>query len=273
MENQENIASIIGFGCLFFVFLALIITVITLSSKHRIQEKENKIRLIEKEKQLEVFMAATNAEETQKIKIASQLHDEIIPVLAHAGRNIYSEITKLENQGIKLPVLKEELKVFTVLQDNIREIIHDIVPILFTSFGLLKAIEVQVKQMKNEAGSVAEFRNDTSFTSELPFSINEQLIIFKICREILNNLLKHSNYDYLLVSLEEVQDDFVIIFSHDGKAISNQEIKELRESGLGMGLKLLESRRLMLNAEINYYNEQDVVYIKLKVPIENETNN
>lgn len=254
-------------SCAAIIFFVMLLYITISISKRKNLETENKLRLIEKEKQVELLTAIAKAEDFQKIKLASHLHDIILPIATNASSRSGEIISKIEKQGIDLQNLKNELKAFPLIQDSIRQVIHEIVPELFTSFGLLKAIEVYLRDMNKGASSIAEFRNKIKFSGEPPFSINDQLVIFKICREIINNLQKHSNYEYLNVSLEEVKENFTLLFSHDGIGITNELIKEYRESTTNMGLKLIESRVLLLNAEINYTQDADASYVRLKIPI------
>ncbi len=256
-------------GCLAVGFFVMLLYVIATISKNKNLKIGNKLRLLEKQKQIDLLTAISKAEENQKIEIAGQLHDEIIPIVAITASNLKSQIIEFEKQGLDLESIRNEIKSFSLLQENLRGIIHEIVPMLFTSFGLLKAVELSVKQMNdnNITKGVAEFHNNTIFSGELPFSTNDQLTIFKICREVLNNLLKHSEYAYLKVSLEEVKGNFILLFSHDGKGITTEEIKSFRETSTGMGLKLLESRLILLNAELIYTKDDDVSSVRLIVPI------
>ncbi|MBL7911671.1 MAG: hypothetical protein JNJ41_11495 [Bacteroidia bacterium] len=267
--DEEKYTIIIIAGCLALIFLVMFLYVITSVYKSRNLKIENKLRLLEKQKQIDLLTAISKAEEKQKIEIAGQLHDEIIPIVALATSNLNSRITEFEKQGLDLSGIRVEIKSFSLLQENIREIIHKIVPLLFTSFGLLKAIELSIKQMNENPVNqgVAEFHNNTIFSGELPFSTNDQLTIFKICREVLNNLAKHSEYAYLKVSLEEVKDSFILLFLHDGKGVTNEEIDLLEEISTGMGLKLLKSRLILLNAELIYIKDDEVSSIRLIVPI------
>jgi signal transduction histidine kinase len=267
MADETTPDTVIIIGSTVFIFLAFIIGSIFILFKSRIREKENKIRLIEWEKQVDILTATAKAEERQKIRIASQLHDETLAIVNNGATKFSGLIKEMEKKGIKVDRLKEEMRIFAALQENLGEIIHDIVPKLFTSFGLLKALESHLKTMNKGGAAVAEFHNNTTFSGEPPFTIDDQLIVFKICREILNNLQKHANYEYLAVSLEEADKNFVLLFSHDGASITNREIDELRASGSGMGLKLLQSKALLLNAEIDYSSDAATAFIRLTIPI------
>lgn len=267
MVYETKIVLIILFSGVALAFLVMLIAIITSKFKRDVLEKENLLQAVENRRQIELFSATTKAEESQKVKIASNLHDQILPILLINTRNLINYIADQEKQGLINENLNKTAESLAQLSDNIREIAHDLIPKLFTSFGLIKSIEVFIRDMNTSGESVADFRNNTTFSGELPFTQNDQLIIYRISLEILNNLYKHSRYDYLTVSIEDVSDNFVLLFSHNGKGISNEEIMALRESGKGIGLKSLHSRALILNAKIDYFRDSDVSYVRLTVPI------
>lgn len=242
-------------------------------SKARIRQREDKIKLLEKQRQLEILTATAKAEEKQKIKFASALHDHTLAIVNNASTCMSQNIQSLEAQGYDLSLIKEDMKAFAMLQENIREMIHDIVPRLFTSFGLLKAIEVEIKQLNRATNTFAEFHNNTTFAGELPLSDDNQLLVFKMVKEILNNLQRHSRYEFLTVSIEEVDRNFVLLFSHDGLRISNDKIAEYINQTPGMGLKLLESKLVLLNASLDYSYDSSTAFIRLTVPLNNAKGN
>lgn len=269
MAIEAQLGTFLIVGSLTLVLLAAAISVVVVVSKSRIKLREDRIKLLEKERHLDILTASAKAEERQKIQLASTLHDQTLAIVGIASQKFSAHIMELESgsRNIDLHKLREDMTVFMNLRENITGIIHDIVPELFTSFGLLKSIEVAVKNTNRGSGSFAEFHNNTTFSGEVPFSMDDQLLIYKMCQEILNNLKKYGQYDYLSVSLEEVTDKFVILFSHDGVSITNEEINTLRENSAGMGLKLLESKALLLNASINYTKDNTIAFVRLTVPI------
>ena len=244
----------------------MLAAVIALVSKRRMAIMEN-------QRQVELIRAIIDTEETQKTKIASDLHDLIIPELTLTALKLNTHINDLEKGSKNFAGVKNELASISALADNIREIAHGIVPKMFTSFGFIKSLETSVSQMDSINNSKAVFENSTKFGSDLPFSINHQLTIYKVCLEVLNNIRKHTNYHDLTVTVENTSQMFILIFAHDGIGITNQEIERLTERSVGLGLKSLKGRIVSLGAEINYSIEKGVSFIRLNVPIINEINN
>ena len=267
MQNESYTALIIGAGSISIAFFIMLVFVVSSVSKRKILVKENTLRELERKQQVELFRATAESGENEKAKIASNLHDEVIPLLAFTARSLNNHITELDKKGIEVTEMKRDMVGFTQIADRVRDIAHDLIPKLFNSFGLIKSIESVLSQMNSGKESAAEFQNNTVFSGDLPFSKSEQLIIYRICLEILNNLSKHSKYDYLKVTLEDMKKSFTIVFAHDGKGITNEEIAILREKDIGIGLKSLESRIIVLGAQLDYSVDGDVSFVKLVVPL------
>lgn len=268
MENEINLGSILLTSITAMFFLALLILTIYNVYRKRILEKEAELRIIEKEKQVELFKAAAEAEEGQKEKIAKNLHDGVIPGITACQRSILKNIKDYEkNQTLDLIRVKKDMQSLNEIVDNIRNVSHDLIPGTLLSFGLIKALSYYLDQIKDTGDSKADFENLSVFDEEIPFSKTDQLHIYRICLEILNNLYKHAHYKYLKVTTECNNNIFEIEFMHDGKGITNQEIDVLSESAKGLGLKSLKSRIMLLNASINYYIDSDNASVKVTIPL------
>lgn len=266
MENEKNIAFLIAIGILAIGFLIILVVVITSIFKRKIVAEQKKLREIEKQKQIELFRATLNAGESERAKIATNLHDQVLPIIALKSISMRKIISKVQGNEFLMEDMKKEVDEFSNLSTLLRETAHDLIPSLFSSFGLIKSIEVFIKTLNDNSEIKAEFQNETE-TDKIPLEISEQLIIYRICLEILNNLRKHAKLDYLTVTIVENRACFKIVFAHDGIGISNERIAELRESSQGLGLKSLESRAQLLNANIDYSKDGDVSYVQLTVPI------
>ncbi|PBQ34036.1 hypothetical protein CNR22_20385 [Sphingobacteriaceae bacterium] len=269
MQDTKEITLFIVLTVFAILFLIVLIAVVILWSKRKILEKENKFAYLEKQRQIELIKTIVETEESQKTKIASDLHDQIIPVLTLTALNLITEIEKLEKGSNDFSKVKTTIDNFANLADNVREIAHGIIPKMFTTFGLLKSIEIALKQLNNE-NIKAVFKDNSLSNITIPLSLNKQLTIYRIFLELLTNLVKHVKYNNLVVSLEEMPICFSLVFTHDGIGITNQTIENLTNQSTGIGLKSLKSRALSLNATIDYSIEKEVSFIILRVPIDHE---
>lgn len=273
MENPKIAALIIAIGVLMTLFLITLIAVNYLISKRKLLQKESRLQELENQKKIELIKAIVETEENQKRKIANDLHDNIITELTLKALNLKTFIAEIEGGYNDFTKIKRGVAEIAALSDRIREIVHGIIPRLFTSFGLVKSIEVVVNEMNNIDNSVAEFKIGSGLKNELILSEQQQLTLYITCTEILNNLIKHAHYSYLEVSIEASDEHLLVVFAHDGTGITNKEIGRLTLEGSGIGLKSIQSRVLSLRGKIDYSIEKGVSFVRLNIPLKNEISN
>lgn len=266
MFMETDTYSVIITGSIIFCILALAIVTVAILAKGKVRERQIRINLLEKQGQVDNLATAARAAQDEKVKLSSHIHDKILPIVNNASTKFAAHIRDLEYKGANVTPLRNEMAVFSDLHENLRDVIQGLVPKLLTSFGLLKALEVEIKTINKEYNFPAEFHNNTTFAGEFPLTLGDQLTVFLICKEILNNLQKHAKYEYLSVSLENVSENVELLFAHDGKSLNNDEIRELRESTPGMGLKLLQSKLIQLGAKLDYSRDEETAFIRLSVP-------
>ena len=148
METDAH--SIIITGSIIFCCLAVAIVTVAILAKGKVREREIKINLLEKQNQVDVLAASARAADDEKVKLSSRIHDVILPIANIASTRFAAHIRVLEDKGVDVKFLRQEMIAFNGLQESLREVIHGLVPKLLTSFGLLKALEVEIKNMNKE---------------------------------------------------------------------------------------------------------------------------
>lgn len=272
MESQLQIELLIGIGVFAMFSLVLLIAVFTLIYKRKILERENALRNLESEKKVQLFKAAVEAEENLKARIASGLHDQIIPGVTTSIMMIDDFFNVHKGKYPPVEQLAAHVDNLNEVVKGIREVSHDLTPSFIDTFGLFAGLNAHVSKMNRISESTAEFVNE--IPEDLKYSISkiQAINIYRMCLEILNNLLKHAKYKFLSVTTEIDENNLIISFAHDGNTITNEEIERLRISGKGMGLNSIQTRLYLLNGVMEYYGESDVAFIKIKLPLTNENN-
>jgi signal transduction histidine kinase len=194
------------------------------------------------------------------------LHDEIIPTLSNTLRSVEVNIIDFENGKGSIDKLKKDALEMNHSIVRIRGISHDLAPPELLKFGVFAALKHYLKRIEDGGDYQTDFEDTTAFGEKLPFTISEQLNIYRLCLEIINNLNKHTAYSYLKATIETQTMNLIIDFTHDGKGIENKEIDILTESSMGLGLKSLKSRALLLNAIINYSFDDELANVKITIP-------
>jgi signal transduction histidine kinase len=266
MENQKGLVYSIVLGSLLVFVLIIIIILFVLISQRKLLLADKKIKQIEQDKQIQLFKATVEAEEKQKEKIARNLHDEINPILNSLKYNLSKYRVKAQkNTFDPTSTLQDEATLNTAIE-SIKTICHDLIPTFFIEFGLIPALDSFVKNIENTGIIKTEFQNST--TTELldSFSYQEQLNVYRIILETLNNLIKHAACTFIKVLISSDDLHLSIEVYHNGKGASNEEMNAFSEKSNGLGLKSLNARLILLKAKINYQKKLPNPSIVITIP-------
>ena len=245
--------------------IVLAVIVFLFRARKKLFEKERLIQIKEREKEIAAFKAAADAEERQKEKIAGDLHDGVIQLLTTIVQNTNSNIKDFETGRLSVDNMKSDRDTAIQLIDTIRSIAFDLVPDILLNYGLEKAIAVYVKKLNNDNCTVT-VEKLADFEVADNFEKKDEVNIYRLCQELINNLTKHDPFSMLRIIFSRQNDNFIIEFVHDGIGVTNAEINFFRETASGHGLKSLQSRSLMLNAKIDYSKSPESSTIKVFVP-------
>lgn len=265
MEGQGELTLFIFLAVLFVITPAAIIISSASLYKRRLKEKEAKIKEIEYQKQIEGFKLVVEAEERERDKIAKNLHDGVIPGFCAIQSNLETHTNELEDEKQKVKFYKD-IKTLSNKIAEVRGITHDLALPTLNKEGLIAALEEHIDYLSEADNGEILFENKTNDDFNLPFTTAEQNNIFRICMELLQNLYKYAHYDSLQVCISSTKECLLIEFTHDGRGISNDAIKEFADSGRGIGLQSLKSRSMILNATIDYSFDEHTAGIVLTVP-------
>jgi signal transduction histidine kinase len=268
LENQDitNIKLLVTVGILITLFLAAVIIIFVVYYQRKMLLKEAHIQLMEQEKQIALFKASVEVEEKQKEKIARNLHDEINPLLVVLKLNLNRHRLAAKKNSFDPEALKLDSDLLDKAIEGIRTTCLDLIPSFLLEFGLLKALEEYVRTVQRLESMNAEFENNIS-TGELDiFDKQDQLNIYRICLEILNNLFKHSKCTEFKMTTQQIRNVLAIQFIHNGKGVTNRDMDVYTENSKGLGLKSLKARSLILGANIDYQITPTHAIINLTIP-------
>jgi signal transduction histidine kinase len=232
-------------------------------------EKENELKTIEQEQQVQLFKATVEAEETLKEKIANDLHDSVNPLLSILKMNLSMHRRNMEKGKFNSESLKDDTEIIDQAIEGIRSSCRELIPSFLLQFGIIKALEDYVRNLNKNEHLRAEFvhTDNGNGLSETHMERQDQLSMYRVCMEILNNLFKHAAYTNIRIQMETQPDGFLVEFVHDGKVITDAEIDAITNSSKGQGLKSLKVRVLLLGATLNYLKDENQGRIRLSVPV------
>jgi len=203
--------------------------------------KSQKITQLEKEKKILSMNAMIEGQESERIRIAKDLHDGLGGLLstvkAHFS-NIQSEIQKIES----LQVYDRAQKMMDEACDEVRRISHNLMPGALRLEGLQSAIELFAREL-GEAHDINIVVEAINFNSRM--SESQEVFTYRIIQEALNNIIKHADAKDVLIQISETQEQYHFIIEDDGKGFDPLQIQS------GLGLKSIQSRVDYLKGQID----------------------
>lgn len=171
------------------------------------------------------------SEERERRQIASELHDQI----GHDLTNIAMKINRLkdtDNRYEKNIILKEIDHLIEQSAHDVQSMIFEISPPILYDIGLVAAIDWLIEQTSKEHGLKMVFKHDGDME---PFSPSFRVLIFRAVRELLFNVVKHSQANNVKVSITRQDGNLLISVQDDGVGMSTGgEDSQPQAEGFGL---------------------------------------
>lgn len=214
---------LISFSILFII--SVFISFIILSVKKRQKEEIKKLQAI------------ISAEDSERTRIAKDLHDDLGPLLS--GIKLQINLLDKNTDAVRMEeVLAETSAELDNAITNVRYVVRNLMPPGLEKYGLVKCISDFQSVISKSKNTHFEFSHSGL---DKRFSPIAELNIFRIIHELINNSLKHSTGNLIKLDLNLNEEKFVIDYKDNGNALSE------KKSIPGMGLSNIESRINLFN--------------------------
>ncbi|MEZ4888632.1 MAG: sensor histidine kinase [Chitinophagales bacterium] len=189
-------------------------------------EDITKINSIEKQ----ALHATLEGQEQERRRIAQEIHDGLGPLFSSLTMHIESLEAIIEEKTpefiFECSILRELSK--TIAQD-IRAISHDLMPSAVEDFGVATALE-NLCDSTNEVAKAEISFYGTNVEQRLDKNI--ELGLYRIGQELLNNALKYSKAENIVIQLIRHPNSIVLMVEDDGIGFDNQLMKD-KKKGIG----------------------------------------
>ncbi len=211
--------------------------------------------------------AIVRTQQKERRRLANDLHDGVGQSLTAA--NVYLKtMEKKWKKGEAEKGMEHLPMVSDLLQkggEEIRNISHDLMPDTLKEYGLPRAIREMIGELDDGDDSL-RIRFHTGLDPDRRHSLELETSLFRICQELINNAVRHSEADELRLTLEETQGEIVLEASDNGKGFDPEHLE-----GDGIGLKGLQDRV----DEMHGTFEMDAcpgegAYFRISAPIQQE---
>ena len=183
-------------------------------------------------------------QEEERERIAKDLHDSLGGLLS----TIKLRFDKLQTDNRVALSNTDFIKVHDLIDVacvEVRNISHDLKPGALEDLGLIEAIKDMLNRYNREKGPEIIFQDYGFDGKEKIMESSRALQVYRIVQELLNNSIKHSKGNEILVQLSLKEPDLEIIVEDDGIGYQTDHVNK------GMGLENIKSRIKYLKGEIS----------------------
>jgi signal transduction histidine kinase len=218
--------------------------------------------------QLQLSGLLINAQETERSRLASELHDDFSQRLAllALGLENASEALSDPSQATKRQ-LHELFNSASELGADLHTVSHRLHPSALKSLGLVLGLKALCQESSSRQGVKIVFSSE-----DIPRAVppNVALCLFRIVQEGLQNLRKYSGASQGQVNLRKAGDRLILSVSDKGRGF---DAKEMRNS-VGLGIRSMGERARLVGGQFEIHSEPgEGTRIDVSVPLqpENET--
>ncbi len=249
MKDEEKMLSLV------FIISGIVLTIFILFIVYTVLKQQ---RIITKWQQARIA-AEINTLESERKRIAGDLHDELGPMLSAIKLQINHLEPTDEIENIVLE--KSSAQIDTVIQ-RFREISYDLLPNTLVRKGFIKATEEYIEKLRLLHDIKINFLAEM-FTLPAAKEVN----LYRIVQEIIQNTFKHSRASTLDITLQKKQ-KLIVLQTKDNGVGFNYKEKSIEANGIG--LLSLQSRAQILGGHLSVITQigKGVIFI-IEIPIDN----
>lgn len=223
------------------IVIILVAMLLTLHNKKKAQEEKDLALLEERDRSM---IASVEAQEEERKRISKDLHDGVGQQLSALKMQMQMLANKEEIRTGEIGAQVDQLVQLTSKSaEEVREISHQMMPRALRELGLKDALEDMLNHSLANSELNYEFEH---YNVEGRYPENIEIGLFRICQELVNNVIKHASAENVSIQLIKNGSFLVLIVEDDGRGFSAEN------KGRGRGLLNIASRVRTVQGTVNF---------------------
>jgi two-component system, NarL family, sensor kinase len=254
-----KILILLGIAAMMALSIGIILFVIMY--QRRIIRHQLEIKAINDQKQQELINASLKGEEEERMRIASELHDDVGATLSSVRLFLHTAARTPED----VTILEQSRELLDDSIQKIRNISHKLQPSTLEHLGLHTSLQSHA-DLISRSGSL-KFQYSSSV--ELPrLADNIEMAVYRIIQELTNNIIKHSHATDIHLKTVYNSGTLSIFLSHNGEGLTEEHYQEMIYKKGAIGLKNIVNRLKSINANIQFEKAGEQNYqIAISIPV------
>ncbi|MBW4888070.1 hypothetical protein KXQ82_00015 [Mucilaginibacter sp. HMF5004] len=260
-ENDDiRFYLVVGIAAMLLLFVSFLLIFI-FAQRKRIQY-QNSLQTLKESQQHQLIDAAVRSEESERHRIAEELHDEVGAILSSTKLHVYGIGT--DDMDEYHQVLHK--KCIALLDDaiiKVRGISHNLHSSILKEFGLNEAIKHFAAKMSS--GTVMEITTELDY-SYITADPKDDINVYRIIQELTNNILKHAHADKIRIKSQFDKKILTMTVLHNGDGLTQADFETKRYNKDGLGLKNIQNRAILLKGNLNFSKNANGSKINILIP-------
>lgn len=263
MDNlsQQVVVIIISSVFLLVVAVGIILLVFMYQRKQLLYLREKEQLKVDFEKQ--ILVSKLEIQEQTFKNISLEIHDNIGQVLSLAKLTI-NTMSPEDPKALKEKIDSSKNLVGKAI-DDLRNLSRNLNTDYITDLGLQVSIENEIKLLTNASRYQVQVVNEGD---QYRLQHQQELILFRIFQEVLQNIIKHSRATQISINLYYQPHNFVLKVTDNGVGFDATTVEEASNKRVGIGIRNMRHRTSLIDAVFSIESKPGsgtVVQIKLPV--------
>lgn len=207
------------------------------------ERKRTEKALRKSEKELRILSSQLlSAEETERKRIARELHDGIGQALSAIKFSVENTIEELRKDAVttKIESLESIIPLAQETIEEVRRIVRDLRPSILDDLGILATIGWFCREFESIYSTIRIEKEIAVKEHEIPAML--KTLIYRIMQEAFNNAAKHSQADLVRLYLKKTGDKIELAINDNGQGFAIEEAVYDKNSMRGFGLASMRER-------------------------------
>ena len=231
-------------------------TVITLALEITWRNRQRQISA-DRDAERQLYVAQIlRAQEDERRRVRQELHDGAIQellIIANKAQDIIDNNTdqNTDKRKVDLEYIRDS---GINLTEDLRRISVDLRPSVLDNLGLMPAVRWIAEKLTKESKIVTEISMDGVVRKLSP---ENEVTIFRVIQEALNNIQRHSNATKAMINLSYMPDSLKVIIKDNGKGFYFNENFFYNNQMGQIGLMGINQRIKLLNGNVEMTSQID----------------
>lgn len=221
----------------------------SLLAKQQDEIQQQRIRELEKDKQLIAVDSMLQGQEEERSRLAKDLHDGLGGLLSGVKFSLSNMKDNLIVTPDNMAVFERSLDMIDTSIKELRRVAHNMMPEMLAKFGLDEALKEYCNTINATKLITVKYQ---SLGMETRLEKSTEIIVYRIIQELLNNILKHAAATQTFVQLVREESRLNVVVEDNGKGFD----ASLPESNKGAGWANIHSRVEYLKGRLDLHSEK-----------------